>query len=231
MSTIVGATLPAAEFALKETLEHIAGAEFEIVRMAAPGTNRVMPLLWATADDFESLPATLEKDPSTENVETLSTLEQEYLLRMDWTADIRIIHYILVEERATILHARGRNGEWQFRILFPEHDSVGDTYEFCAEYDIDIQLDRIYQLSESGREHQFGLTPNQYETLISAYEAGYYEIPRAVNLEELANRLGVSHQALSERLRRGHRTLVTNTLKPEAAPTDNDRSPTAERET
>lgn len=230
MSTIVGATLPAAEFALQETLEHIAGAEFEIVRMAAPGTSRVMPLLWATADDFESLPETLEKDPSTENVETLSTLEQEYLLRMDWTAHIRVIHYILIEERATILHARGRNGEWQFRILFPEHDSVAATYEFCLEYDIGIQVDRIYRLSESSRMHQFGLTTSQYETLISAYNAGYYEIPRKANLEELANRLGVSHQALSERLRRGHRTLITNALEPEAAPTDNDRSPTGARE-
>jgi hypothetical protein len=31
-------------------------------------------------------------------------------------------------------------------------------------------------------------------------------------MEELADRLGISHQALSERLRRGHQGLISKTL-------------------
>lgn len=59
---------------------------------------------------------------------------------------------------------------------------------------------------------QLGLTPEQYETLVAAVEHGYFEIPREVSMQDLAEELGVSHQALSERLRRAYETLVTAEL-------------------
>ena len=79
---------------------------------------------------------------------------------------------------------------------------------------IDLAIEQISQLSDSFRQGQFGLTTSQYETIVEAYEGGYYSVPRGVNLEDLARRLGVSHQALSERLRRGHETLIENALRP-----------------
>lgn len=36
---------------------------------------------------------------------------------------------------------------------------------------------------------------------------GYYDVPRTVTLTELADSLDVSHQGLSERLRRAHANL------------------------
>jgi len=227
MSTMVEATLPGDQFALHETLEEINGAEFEVVRMVAHGDDRVMPFIWATAEDFESLSEAIRDDPSTENVEVLSRLDGEYLLRMDWMAHIRVILYILLEEEATILDAYGKNDTWQFRILFPEHDSVSATYDFCEEYGIDLDLERIYQLSGSFRRGQFGLTEDQYQTLTDAYERGYYEVPRETNLEELADGLDVSHQALSERLRRGHGTLIANALRSEIERTASPDPPTS----
>jgi predicted DNA binding protein len=47
------------------------------------------------------------------------------------------------------------------------------------------------------------LTARQRETLRLAHERGYFEIPREVTLDDLADELGVSNQAVSERLRRG----------------------------
>ncbi len=51
-------------------------------------------------------------------------------------------------------------------------------------------------------------------SLIKAKEMGYYDVPRGISLSELADELGVSHQALSERLRRGHGRLIDRTLSP-----------------
>ncbi|ODR82855.1 DNA-binding protein [Haladaptatus sp. W1] len=59
---------------------------------------------------------------------------------------------------------------------------------------------------------QHELTEQQHETLRSAMEWGYYEIPRRATATDLAEELGVSHQAISERLRRGHRCLVERGL-------------------
>lgn len=215
MSTIVEAELPADQFALQETLESVPGATFEVVRLAAHGSDRVMPFLWGAAEDLDELADAVEADSSTENVEILAELEEEYLFRMEWMAHIRVILYIVLEEEGTILDAYGKNGRWEFRILFPEHDSISTTHDFCEDYDIEMSFDRVYQLSDSMRRGQYGLTDDQYETITTAYESGYYDVPRDTHLTDLATDRDVSHQALSERLRRGHRTLIQNTLRPE----------------
>jgi predicted DNA binding protein len=215
MSTIAEAVVPAEEFALQHTLETLSGVEFEVVRVVENGADRAMPYLWASAEDHEALPKTLAADPSTENVEVLTELEDEYLVRMDWVAHIRVILYIMLEADAAILNATGAGRRWEFRILFPQHDSVSATHEFCEEYDISLDFERIYELSDSLRRGKYGLTEDQYDTLVSAYEAGYYDIPRTTELTALAEERSVSHQALSERIRRGHGELIATTLRPD----------------
>lgn len=52
------------------------------------------------------------------------------------------------------------------------------------------------------------LTPGQEEAVRAAAKAGYYLIPRALTLHELAESLGVSPASLSERLRRAEARLI-----------------------
>lgn len=52
------------------------------------------------------------------------------------------------------------------------------------------------------------LTPGQEEAVRAAADAGYYLIPRALTLHQLAESLGVSPASLSERLRRAEARLV-----------------------
>lgn len=221
MTTIVRATLPAEQFALDETFRRVPSAEFEIVRVVADSTDRVLPLLWATADEgepFDSLPEVISEDPTTQEMSIVTEFDTEYLLKMDWEMHVRVLFYILKEEDATILDARTKDGEWHFRVLFPEHDSVGTMYQSCKDYDITLDIKQITQLSDSFRRGWFGLTEHQYETIVGAYREGYYSVPRKANLEELADRFGVSHQALSERLRRGHEKLIANAMHLESTP-------------
>ncbi len=56
------------------------------------------------------------------------------------------------------------------------------------------------------------LTEPQREAIAEAYRQGYYDVPREISLEELANELDISHQALSERLRRANRVLAGEQL-------------------
>jgi len=57
-----------------------------------------------------------------------------------------------------------------------------------------------------------GLTDNQREALRTAYELGYFEIPRGASLEEVATELGISASSVSERLRRGQTQLIEETV-------------------
>lgn len=56
------------------------------------------------------------------------------------------------------------------------------------------------------------LTPEQRDTLLTALERGYFEEPREITLQELAEVLDLSPTAVSGRMRRGQATLVARSL-------------------
>lgn len=57
-----------------------------------------------------------------------------------------------------------------------------------------------------------GLTDRQREALRTAYEMGYFEIPRTAELNDVAAKLGITASSLSERLRRAQTHLVETTV-------------------
>lgn len=56
------------------------------------------------------------------------------------------------------------------------------------------------------------LTKGQDEALRAAMAAGYYRIPRPLNLHDLAKQLGISSASLSERLRRAEGRVIARYL-------------------
>lgn len=212
MSTIAEIRFPAEEFALAETLATVPDVEFETVRVVAHETDRVLPLVWAQTDEtFESLEGALADDPSVENLSRLATLPEERLYRMDWVADIKTIIHILLERDGIVLSASGWSESWHLRILFPDRDSLSGARDFAADNGLTFDLRKVTDLNE-GRGSQFALTEAQHQTLVTAYDRGYYEIPQDVTLNELAEEFGVSPQAVSQRLHRSYRNLIENAL-------------------
>ena len=213
MSTIAELVVPADEFALASTLETVPTLEADVERVVAYDPDQVMPFVWFSTetDGFERLEEALSDDSSVSSVELLTDLENERLYRMEWVQDVTVVVHALTEEQATILDAAGEGLQWRLRILFPERDALSRTYEFADSQGLTIDVARIHEL-EGGRAGRYGLTDAQHETLVEALEHGYYQIPRETDMEQLAEHLDISHQALSERLRRAHRRLVTEAL-------------------
>ena len=212
MGTSVDASVPAERFALAETFEAVDDAEFESVRVAAHAPDRPMPLLWASAADRDALSAALAADPSTGSVRRLAGNDERCLYRVDWDAAIETVVGLLVEGGGTLLGARGVEGRWALKILFPDNDAVSTTFDACASAGVDLSIRRVNGVTDSIGDGGLGLSADQHEALRAAFETDYYAVPRGMTLEALAGELDVSHQALSERLRRGHRNLIENTL-------------------
>ncbi|AGN00356.1 DNA binding domain-containing protein [Salinarchaeum sp. Harcht-Bsk1] len=211
MATIIRGTVPATEFALSHTLETVPAAEFECERIVRSGEHSIMPLLWVRADDAEAVEDALAADPTVEAVNRLSSFDDEHLYEMQWIDHVRLLLHMLTNGGATVLDAYGRDGRWQLRVLYPNRDHFSTTHEFADEHGMTFDVESIREMDgePAGR---FGLTDAQHEALTAAAKAGYYEVPREVTLEELADDLGVSHQALSEQLRRGTCALLEDTL-------------------
>lgn len=135
----------------------------------------------------------------------------EQLYRMEWINAVHLLLQMFTNSRASVLDAYGRNDQWHPRILYPDRDLFSRTHEFCEDHRLAFDIRSIWEL-ERQPPGRYGLTDEQYEALVEAYQRGYFEVPRGITLAELAEELGVSHQALSERVRRGTGTLVDDTL-------------------
>ena len=173
--------------------------------------EHVMPYVWVTNDDREGIETALSEDPSIDDFRLIADLDGEWLYQMNWIDHIDTLVQILVEEEGSVLAADGDNTWWRLRVLFPERDSLSRTYDYCRESDLTFDIHRIYQLDD-GRKGRFGLTDEQQDTLEAAFERGYFDVPQGITLTDLAAELDISHQALSERLRRGEKSVLKNTV-------------------
>ncbi|EMA36698.1 helix-turn-helix domain-containing protein [Halococcus hamelinensis] len=211
MSTIAEFSIPVAEFALHDTLERRPDMVFEVDRVVAHETTRVVPFVRATYGEFEGLTGILEDDTSVAEVELLADVEGERFYRMVWSDHAQIIGYMVAELGATIQEATASDDEWHLRVFFPERRGLSAANEYARENEFTLDVTRIYGVDEL-EEARHNLSEGQYEALTAGVERGYYDIPREINAQELADELGISHQALSERFRRATKNLVTNAL-------------------
>lgn len=170
-----------------------------------------MPFIWITTTDRTALEEAFAADESVAEFQLIADFETEYLYQLEWVDHIEHLIRILVTEKATVLAARGQEKTWHLRLLFADHDSVTRTHKYCQEHGIEFDIENIKEFNNQ-RSARFGLTETQQKALHLAADRGYYSVPRESTAEELAEALDVSHQALSERLRRGHGTLVDHLL-------------------
>ncbi len=209
--TIAEVTFPADEFALKQTFQMLDTVRFDIEQVVAYNTDWLMPFVWAGTSNHEALESAFAEDDTVRDFRQIAAFNTECLYQLQWDAETKELIDILVEEQGTILTAAGKENRWRLQLLFGNHDAVVRTNEHCQKRGIDLEIENVRTFPDS-RSGRFGLTQNQQHTLRLAYDRGYYSVPRRTSATNLAEEIGVTHQSLSERLRRGHANLVKNTL-------------------
>lgn len=176
-----------------------------------PMGDRTVPFFRAhgAANGFEE---SVSGHPSVSEVHVVSTHNGEVLYALDWDIAEDDFFKGLVEAEANILEATGDPETWQFDLRFQSHDSLSAFQDHCVEHSIPIDVRRLYNPTKPDAGPWFGLTSAQRTTLTRAVEAGYYSIPRGTSTQELGAQFEISDQAVTERLRRAVRNLVTATL-------------------
>lgn len=220
MATIAEFTIPAHEFALSETLERRPDITINIDRVVAHNTSQVVPFVRVTNGEVEGLTEILEADASVMEIELFGETDDERFYRLVWNETAEIVGYMINEHDATVQEATATDGVWHLRVLFPDREDLSAIGEHATENGINLDVKRIYGTDEF-EAARYNLTESQHETLSKAIKEGYYEIPRGINTQELANELDISHQALSERFRRATKNLALSAL---AIEDDDDRN-------
>lgn len=207
MGAIINVRLPAAEVELGVRVASLPEVVIDVEQLASQTSDDVLPLLWIRADDFTAVDEALEDDPTVEGFDVIGSFDHRRLYRMEWADTAESTIRTLRTAGGYVRNAKVIDGEWSIEVLFPDRDDLSRMYDVANDADIPLTVDSIYELSDEGGRPN-GLTTEQQETLVAAFEHGYYDVPREVSLVDLAEKLDISHQALSERLRRAHETLV-----------------------
>jgi hypothetical protein len=166
-----------------------------------PTGNGAIPYFWAESVDFEAFETTVRGHDAVDELEVVTVVDGRRLYRVYWN-NLGDFVDALTESDATILEGHGSD-PWTFRLLFPTRPHVTAFRESCSEAGIPFEVRHVSEFSSDVSTPTFNLTDEQYEALQLAVSRGYYSIPREVTLAELAADVGISQQAMSERLRRG----------------------------
>jgi hypothetical protein len=214
MGLVVEYTLKPDRLVLAPTLSAVE------VRLVVEGVTALAPtspslFVWVEADDFEAFDTAVRTDPTVTDVQMLSEADGERLYSMQLTDETEVVLYAeWARLGAEPLGGHYADGWWHLRSRFPDRRAAGEFRAFLAAKGVEFQLDRLYD-TEPVPGVDDGLTEQQRETLELAYERGYFCIPREITTAALAEELGVSDQAVSERLRRGYARLVEHVLGPD----------------
>ncbi|MFC4987645.1 helix-turn-helix domain-containing protein [Saliphagus infecundisoli] len=173
--------------------------------------------LLVTAGDRSTIEAALGADPTVPDLEWIAAGEGWALYEVGFAGAFATLFEAVADRRGTVLEAAGRSGAWTVSLRLLRREDAREIYAGLVEAGIEVEVLRLSEPTAAGVPS--GLTAEQYEALAAGIEGGYFEIPRRVSLAELADELGISHQALSERFRRAYRTLVSSELGDGAAAT------------
>lgn len=90
--------------------------------------------------------------------------------------------------------------------LFTSHTKLSDLSDEFDKMDITYTVESVREFNSEPDAHQ--LTDRQREVLLAAYDAGYYETPRRVNLTEVAELLDISKATCSDILHRAEEAII-----------------------
>ncbi|KTG10465.1 hypothetical protein AUR64_12955 [Haloprofundus marisrubri] len=201
--------MPTEQFALETLFDRHPGVDVDVLRTAGHGWGTPTALLWfGDAGDVEE---TLHDDSSVETATLLTESNGKRLYRIEWETSVRETLETLLGG-STLLGASADDGHWQFRVLFPRHDQLAAAHDRWEADELAVTVERITELDETFGRGEFALTDEQKEAFVVAHRRGYFKVPRDVTLTELADEIGITQQALSERLRRAHNSLAESTL-------------------
>ncbi|WP_228842275.1 helix-turn-helix domain-containing protein [Halococcus agarilyticus] len=202
--------IPAEKFALADLFERVSDARVECEPAVANPDDHA--LLVVRADGHErSVDAGVRSDPGVGAAERFGERADGWTYRVTWAGRPRRIIRRLVAADVTLLSMRGRGGRWKLRVLAADRDGVAEAHDVLDDLDCAAECRMVSAFDGEGTSHA-GLSDEQREALVTAFEAGYYNVPRDATANELAADLGISHQALSERFRRACEHLVETEL-------------------
>ena len=168
---------------------------------------------WAASEDIGAFEDGLDDDDTVARWLPIGWTDRRKLYRIRLTEEVsKLMDYNdWADGRMVWVSSERTDRSWVVNAFVGDRSVLQTVAAECEDAEVGFDLVRASEVDELNT-RQFALTQTQAETLLRAFDRGLYSVPREVTLEELADPLDVSHQALSERLRRGVGSLIETTI-------------------
>lgn len=201
--------------ALKPTLDNFDDIKLQVIPQVNtdPSSNKFPYLI--ECEDFHELENALDEDSTVDNYELMSKDGDVGIYYIEYSDETKLISEITTTVKGFMTEAKTKDRGWLVQLQLPDRESLNTIWEYAETQDIQVQIIGIYDSRGNGAEMSYGLTPEQEEALLVAFENGYFSEPREKTLSEIADGVDLSSTAMSGRLRRGMRNLISAALTEE----------------
>lgn len=184
----------------------------EAIYRTDDGTTRVYN--WIDGTAFDAFEAAVATDPTVTNLAAITGSGPRRLYRADLTEYGESISTFdsWSSLDVMLLDSHATHEGWAMTLRFPDREVLGRFRDLTHHNGNTLELRHLYHEDEKTSKADSVLTPAQRDALVTAFEDGFFNVPRDASQETVAAKLGISEQSLSERLRRGISSLVDSTL-------------------
>lgn len=183
----------------------------------ATTADRTVQFVSTFSDDYALLEEAMDADHTISDPTRVATFENRAIYRVTLETDLEIVPDQCAEGGLFVFTITSAERGWTARVHLPDRDALTAFRAWSRDHGISFRVTQLYDLSASDAGTYF-LTEQQHEILLMAYYAGYFDIPRGITQDGLAERLEISDSAVSQRIRRAVSELIAATL-------ENDRTP------
>jgi hypothetical protein len=205
--------VPPRALALSETFEVEPETVVQIDRVVASEMESLTPSFIVSGVSNAAFEAAASSDESIDALQQILDSELGTMYRAVWGDSVESLVQAYTNEGTSILKARGTAEGWVLRIRFDDHALIGEFTSHLRDQGFSFDLVRLHEMSYAQTGSQFGLTPKQHEALVTAWQMGFFDLPRATSMAAVAEELDISPQSLSDRLRRAQNTLIGDALR------------------
>lgn len=173
--------------------------------------GRTLVFVTVYGDEFDGFETALESDPTVADPVLVDRYPDRRVYRVTRTDRAITFTAKTADLGGRLLELSSSRDGWLVQLRFPDRDRLVAFNEYCRDLDISVTVDHL-RVSDDENDGVVALTDKQQELLTVAHDEGYFDVPRGITQNELADRLGVSKSAVSQRLRRAIGELCDATL-------------------
>ncbi|MDR5672050.1 Transcriptional regulator, contains HTH domain [Halalkaliarchaeum sp. AArc-CO] len=212
MSTITKIHYSHPDMALAHTIRSLPRGDVRVLPEVATDPQHNMYYIVFEGEFDQPIDDILAEDHTVEEAKLMSDYGDQLVYGIIFTDETKLIAPKVTEVGGMSLDARSFSNGWIERWQLPSREVLAEIWEYARDNSFTFDVLELHQISEREHDDGYGLTAEQHEALVTAFERGYFEEPRGISLVELADELGISPAAASGRLRRGLTRLIGMTI-------------------